>query len=76
MQFTDDEYLRGDTKGFVKTSQGLFFYLTTDAIHCVRIFIPATALRNYQVGGLLGRHLTESLLVNAGTVQRARCSRH
>ncbi len=71
MQFTDDEYLRGDTKGFVKTSQGLFFYLTTDAIHCVRIFIPATALRNYQVGGLLGQHLIESRLVKPGTVQQA-----
>lgn len=71
VQFIDDENLRGETKGFVKTRQGLFFYLTTDAVHCVRIFIPTTALRSYQVGGLLGQHLIQSNLVSADTVQLA-----
>ena len=71
VQFIDGENLRGETKGFVKTRQGLFFYLTTDAVHCVRIFIPTTAMRSYQVGGLLGQHLIQSRLVTADTVQQA-----
>ena len=71
VQFIDGEHLRGETKGFVKTRQGLFFYLTTDAEHCVRIFIPTTALHNYQVGGLLGQHLIRSHLVSAEAVQQA-----
>ena len=71
VQFLDGETLRGETKGFVKTRQGLFFYLTTDTVHCVRIFIPATALRSYQVGGLLGQHLIQSNLVSADTLQQA-----
>ena len=71
VHFVDGEHLRGDTKGFVKTRHGLFFFLTTDSGHCVRIFIPTTALQSYQVGGLLGQHLIRSHLVSADTVQQA-----
>lgn len=71
VHFADGEHLRGDTKGFVKTRHGLFFFLITDSGHCVRIFIPATALQSYQVGGLLGQHLIRSQLVSAATVQQA-----
>ena len=71
VHFADGESLRGDTKGFVKSRHGLFFFLTTDSSHCVRIFIPTTALQSYQVGGLLGQHLIRSRLVSADTVQQA-----
>lgn len=71
VQFLDGEHLRGETLGFVKTRQGLFFYLTTYATRFVRIFIPHTALLSYQVGGLLGQHLIKSQLVSSDALQNA-----
>jgi len=55
--FTDGEQLRGQTKGFVKTQHGLFVFLTTHGAQAIRIFVPETALMNYQVGSLLGQQL-------------------
>ncbi len=71
VHFTDGEQLRGQTKGFIKTGYGLFIFLTTDADRTVRIFIPDTALHNYQVGGLLGYHLIRSDMVSPSTIDRA-----
>ena len=71
VHFTDGEQLRGQTKGFIKTSYGLFIFLTTEADRTVRIFIPDTALHNYQVGGLLGYHLIRADMVSPSTVERA-----
>ena len=71
VHFVDGEQLRGQTKGFIKTSYGLFIFLSTDADRTVRIFIPDSALQNYQVGGLLGYHLIRSEMVSPATVGRA-----
>lgn len=71
VHFVDGEQLRGQTKGFIKTSYGLFIFLTTDADRTVRIFIPDTALQNYQVGGLLGYHLIRAEMVSPSTIDRA-----
>ncbi|MDO8251622.1 MAG: ATPase, T2SS/T4P/T4SS family [Rhodoferax sp.] len=50
--FVDGEQLQGQTKGFVRTSRGLFIFLSTGTERVVRIFIPENALASYQVGGL------------------------
>ncbi|MDZ4076231.1 MAG: ATPase, T2SS/T4P/T4SS family [Hylemonella sp.] len=59
VRFLDQERLNGTTKGFVRTRSGLFIFLTTTGDRVVRIFVPATALADYQVGGLLGQHLVD-----------------
>lgn len=70
-QFQDGEHLQGHTRGFVKTSYGLFFFLLTGNGLCVRIFIPTPALQRYQVGGLLGMHLVSAQLVPPATLDLA-----
>ncbi|MDP3700632.1 MAG: ATPase, T2SS/T4P/T4SS family [Hylemonella sp.] len=59
VHFLDKERLNGTTKGFVRTRSGLFIFLTTTGERVVRIFIPMTALADFQVGGLLGQHLVD-----------------
>ena len=60
VRFVDGENLRGKTKGFIRTRQGLFIFLSTEAERVVRIFIPENALESYQVGGLVGQPLVET----------------
>lgn len=57
LRYTDQEQLRGMTKGFVRTRAGLFIFLDTGGGRVLRIFVPETALADFQVGGLLGQHL-------------------
>ncbi len=71
VRFVDGEQLRGQTRGFVKTGQGLFIYLVTEAELSVRIFIPGSALESHQVGGLLGQQLVQARLVSPATVEQA-----
>ncbi|MBA4114198.1 MAG: pilus assembly protein PilB [Verminephrobacter sp.] len=71
VRFVDGEQLRGQTRGFVKTGQGLFIYLVTEAELSVRIFIPGSALESHQVGGLLGQQLVQARLVSPATVDQA-----
>lgn len=71
VRFTDGEQLQGQTLGFVKTGQGLFINLVTEAGLAVRIFIPADALHSHQVGGLLGQQLVQARLVSPATVEQA-----
>ena len=71
VRFVDGEQLSGHTRGFVKTGQGLFIYLVTEAELSVRIFIPGTSLESHQVGGLLGQQLVQARLVNPTTIEQA-----
>ncbi|WP_119965968.1 GspE/PulE family protein [Simplicispira lacusdiani] len=71
VRFVDGEQLHGQTRGFVKTGQGLFIYLETEAALSVRIFIPGGALESHQVGGLLGQQLVQARLVSPATVDQA-----
>jgi len=60
VDFLDGEHLQGQTKGFVKSSQGLFVYLVSDGDRVVRVFVPDRALKSYRVGELLGQHLVNT----------------
>ncbi|MDP3701347.1 MAG: GspE/PulE family protein [Hylemonella sp.] len=71
VRFVDGEQLRGHTRGFVKTDQGIFIFLVTEAELSVRIFIPGTSLESHQVGGLLGQQLVQARLVNPTTIEQA-----
>lgn len=59
IRFTDQEQLRGTTKGFVRQRAGLFIYLVMHGDQVVRIFVPATAIADFQLGGLLGQRLLD-----------------
>lgn len=63
VDFQDGEHLQGQTKGFVKSRQGLFVYLTTDGDRVVRIFVPDSSLKGYRIGDLLGNQLVSSQAV-------------
>ena len=71
VDFVEGDQLHGHTKGFVKTHQGLFAYLTTDVDRVVRIFVPETSLKNYNVGERLGQQLVASDVVTAEAVDKA-----
>ncbi len=64
ISFSDGEKLHGNTKGFVKTRQGVFVFLVTEVEKVVRIFVPEGVLQSYQFGGLLGQNLVHSALVS------------
>jgi len=59
VRFTDGELLQGTTKGFVRSRVGLFVFLLTTGDQVIRIFVPAHALADFQIGGLLGQHLVD-----------------
>jgi len=71
VDFLDGEHLQGQTKGFVKSRQGLFVYLATDGERVVRIFVPDSSLKSYRVGELLGQHLVNSEAVAPEAVDMA-----
>ena len=59
VRFVDGEQLRGHTKGLVRTRQGLFIFLVTEADRVARIFIPDNTLAAYQIDGIPGQRLDE-----------------
>lgn len=71
VDFPDAEQLHGTTKGFVKSSYGLFVYLTTDGGRVVPIFIPESAIKRYHVGEPLGQQLVQSAVVSPEMVAQA-----
>lgn len=71
VRFTDGEQLRGTTKGFVRCRVGLFVFLLTSTEQVVRIFVPAHALAEFQLGGLLGQQLLQRGYVTPEQLARA-----
>jgi type II secretory ATPase GspE/PulE/Tfp pilus assembly ATPase PilB-like protein len=71
VHFIDGESLQGRTKGFVKTSHGLYVYLSTAGERAVPIFVPESAFDRYHVGELLGQQLRDTAMVSPESLELA-----
>lgn len=59
VEFRDGEKLIGETIGFVADRHGLYLFLVNYATSVIRCFIPAHAIRDYQIGKPLGQMLVD-----------------
>ena len=59
VEFRDGEKFTGETIGFVSNKHGLYLFLVNYATSVIRYFIPAQAIRDYQIGKQLGQMLVD-----------------
>jgi len=59
VEFRDGEKFSGETIGFVANKHGLYLFLVNYATSVIRYFIPAQAIKDYQIGKQLGQMLVD-----------------
>ena len=59
VEFRDGEKFIGDTIGFVADRHGLYLFLVNYAASVIRYFVPAQAIKHYQIGKPLGQMLVD-----------------
>ncbi len=59
VEFRDGEKFSGETIGFVADRHGLYLFLVNYATSVIRYFIPAQAIKDYQIGKQLGQMLVD-----------------
>jgi type II secretory ATPase GspE/PulE/Tfp pilus assembly ATPase PilB-like protein len=63
VEFNSGDTLTGETVGFEIQSAGLFLYLVNYGDSILRVFIPASAIKNQQIGKRIGEILVGESLV-------------
>jgi type II secretory ATPase GspE/PulE/Tfp pilus assembly ATPase PilB-like protein len=71
VHFKDGDSLISETVGFLQQKCGLFLYLVSEgSVLAVRWFIPAEAIKTYQIGSQLGEMLVEEKLATQEVVDK------
>lgn len=68
VHFKDGDALHAQTAGFILRDAGLFLFLLNAANHVTRWFIPAEAIKTYEIGDKLGRMLIDKNILSQGAV--------
>ena len=76
VELYDNETISGETISYANTSNGFYLFMPTGNGTIVRTFIPRTAIKTYQIGGLIGDVLVEDNLVSKGDVDTALARQH
>lgn len=62
--FTDNETFSGDTIGFRNLHNGLYLYMPSASGKIIRMFIPRTAIKQNQIGPLIGDALVQEKAIS------------